>query len=56
MEGCVALRGQIKERLGPDATVPSYNDMVVKACALALREFPRANGAYRDGKFELYAA
>jgi pyruvate dehydrogenase E2 component (dihydrolipoamide acetyltransferase) len=55
MEGCVALRGQIKERLGPDATVPSYNDMVVKACALALREFPRANGAYRDGRFELYS-
>jgi pyruvate dehydrogenase E2 component (dihydrolipoamide acetyltransferase) len=54
MDGCVALRGQIKERLGPDATVPSYNDMVVKACALALREFPRANSAYRDGKFELY--
>jgi pyruvate dehydrogenase E2 component (dihydrolipoamide acetyltransferase) len=54
MEGCVALRAQIKERLGPEATVPSYNDMVVKACALALREFPRANGAYRDGKFELY--
>jgi pyruvate dehydrogenase E2 component (dihydrolipoamide acetyltransferase) len=55
MEGCVALRGQIKERLGPDVTVPSYNDMVVKACALALREFPRANGAYRDGRFELYS-
>jgi pyruvate dehydrogenase E2 component (dihydrolipoamide acetyltransferase) len=29
--------------------------MVVKACALALREFPRANGAYRDGRFELYS-
>jgi len=28
--------------------------MVVKACAIALREFPRANGAYRDGKWELY--
>jgi pyruvate dehydrogenase E2 component (dihydrolipoamide acetyltransferase) len=55
MEGCVELRGQIKERLGADATVPSYNDMVVKACALALRDFPRANGAYRDGKFELYS-
>jgi pyruvate dehydrogenase E2 component (dihydrolipoamide acetyltransferase) len=54
MEGCVELRGQLKQRLGPDASVPSYNDMVVKACALALREFPRANGAYRDGKFELY--
>ena len=34
--------------------IPSFNDMVVKACALALREFPRANGAYRDGKWELY--
>jgi pyruvate dehydrogenase E2 component (dihydrolipoamide acetyltransferase) len=34
--------------------VPSFNDMVVKAAASALREFPRVNGAYRDGKFELY--
>jgi pyruvate dehydrogenase E2 component (dihydrolipoamide acetyltransferase) len=55
MEGCVELRDQLKERLGPDAPVPSYNDMVVKAAALALREFPRANGAYRDGRFELYS-
>ena len=29
--------------------------MVVKACAIALGEFPKANGAYRDGKFELYS-
>jgi pyruvate dehydrogenase E2 component (dihydrolipoamide acetyltransferase) len=29
--------------------------MVVKACAIALREFPKANGAYRDGRFELYS-
>ena len=35
--------------------VPSYNDMVVKACAIALREFPRANAAYKDGRFELYS-
>ena len=28
---------------------------MVKASALALTEFPRANGAYRDGKFELYS-
>ena len=35
--------------------MPSFNDMVVKACAIALREFPRANGAYRDGKLELYS-
>ncbi len=29
--------------------------MIVKACANALREFPRVNGAYRDGHFELYS-
>jgi pyruvate dehydrogenase E2 component (dihydrolipoamide acetyltransferase) len=29
--------------------------MVVKAAASALREHPRVNGAYRDGKFELYS-
>ena len=34
---------------------PTYNDMIVKACALALRDHPRANGSYRDGRFELHA-
>jgi pyruvate dehydrogenase E2 component (dihydrolipoamide acetyltransferase) len=28
---------------------------VVKASAIALREHPRANGAYRDGRLELYS-
>jgi pyruvate dehydrogenase E2 component (dihydrolipoamide acetyltransferase) len=28
---------------------------IVHAAALALTEFPRANGAYRDGRFELYS-
>jgi pyruvate dehydrogenase E2 component (dihydrolipoamide acetyltransferase) len=28
---------------------------LVRACALALREFPRANASYRDGAFELYS-
>ena len=55
MEACVALRAELKT-LGGAAQAPSYNDMVVKACALALREFPRANGSYRDARFELYSA
>jgi pyruvate dehydrogenase E2 component (dihydrolipoamide acetyltransferase) len=56
MEGAVALRGQLKAVAeGGDSPVPSYNDMVVKACAIALREYPRANGSYKDGKFELYS-
>jgi pyruvate dehydrogenase E2 component (dihydrolipoamide acetyltransferase) len=36
-------------------SVPSLTAMIVKACGLALREDPRANGAYRDGHFELHA-
>jgi len=53
MEECVALRTQLKEMTQPG--VPTYNDMVVKASALALREFPRANASYRDGSFELHS-
>ncbi|MDX6581066.1 MAG: hypothetical protein QOI10_250 [Solirubrobacterales bacterium] len=48
-------RGRIKASAPEGAVIPSFNDMVVKACALALREFPRANGAYRDGRWELYS-
>jgi pyruvate dehydrogenase E2 component (dihydrolipoamide acetyltransferase) len=53
MEGCVALRGELK-RLSPEQA-PTYNDMIVKACALALREHPHANGSYRDGKLQLHS-
>jgi pyruvate dehydrogenase E2 component (dihydrolipoamide acetyltransferase) len=51
MTAAVALRARLKEISDP---VPAFNDMVVKASANALREHPRVNGAYRDGKFELY--
>jgi pyruvate dehydrogenase E2 component (dihydrolipoamide acetyltransferase) len=47
----VELRGRLKQISDP---APSYNDMVVKAAATALREHPRVNGAYRDGRWELY--
>jgi pyruvate dehydrogenase E2 component (dihydrolipoamide acetyltransferase) len=53
MDACVALRAELK-RLSHDEA-PTYNDMIVKACALALREHPRANGSYRDGRFELHS-
>src|SRR5947209_9359387 len=29
--------------------------LLARACALALGEAPHANGAYRDGRFELYS-
>lgn len=48
MEAAVALRAELP------APAPTYEDLVVKACGLALREAPRANGAYRDARFERY--
>jgi len=53
MDRAAALRAELRAVVA-DGPVPSFNDMIVKACARALREHPRANGAYRDGRFELY--
>ncbi len=52
MSETVALRNQLKE-ISEEPI--SYNDFIVKAAALALREFPRVNGAYRDGAIETFA-
>jgi pyruvate dehydrogenase E2 component (dihydrolipoamide acetyltransferase) len=54
MGHAVALRDQLRRGVHGGDVIPSYNDMVVRACAIALREHPRANAAYRDGAFELY--
>jgi len=51
MTMCIELRARLKEST---EHAPSFNDMVVKAAALALRDHPKVNGAYRDGTFELY--
>ena len=53
MEACVALRKELKGLSASQA--PTYNDMVVKAAALALREHPRANASYRDGRVQVYS-
>jgi pyruvate dehydrogenase E2 component (dihydrolipoamide acetyltransferase) len=52
MDSAIAFRHQIKDS---GAKAPSFNDFIVKAAALALRAHPLANGAYRDGRFELYS-
>jgi pyruvate dehydrogenase E2 component (dihydrolipoyllysine-residue acetyltransferase) len=66
MEECVKLRAQLKQisqherepgapGVAEQLKAPTYNDMVVKASALALREHPAANGSYRDGRLQLYS-
>jgi pyruvate dehydrogenase E2 component (dihydrolipoamide acetyltransferase) len=54
MEAALQARNQLRE-VARDQAVPTLNDMIVKASALALREFPRANGSYSDGRFELHS-
>jgi len=56
MEECVRLRAELKQiSRGNSDKAPTYNDMVVKASALALREHPAANGSYRDGRLQLHS-
>jgi pyruvate dehydrogenase E2 component (dihydrolipoyllysine-residue acetyltransferase) len=47
-----ALRRGAREK---NRHVPSVNDFVLKAAALTLREFPRFNASYIDGKVECYS-
>jgi len=52
MEAVVAFRAERRAAANDGAPVPTINDLIVKACALALREHPQANGAYRDAQFQ----
>jgi pyruvate dehydrogenase E2 component (dihydrolipoamide acetyltransferase) len=47
MKGVVGLREDL--RFGQIAPLPSYNDFIVRAVALALRDHPRLNASYDDG-------
>jgi pyruvate dehydrogenase E2 component (dihydrolipoamide acetyltransferase) len=52
MDGAIALRSQLTQL--SDLDPPSYNDLVIKACALALARHPRVNASYREDRFELH--
>jgi pyruvate dehydrogenase E2 component (dihydrolipoamide acetyltransferase) len=53
MDGAIALRSQLTQL--SDLDPPSYNDLVIKACALALARHPRVNASYREDRFELHS-
>lgn len=55
MSAAFEARSRVESTAKTGAVAPTVNDMVVKACGLALRDFPRANGAYRDGGFEIHS-
>jgi pyruvate dehydrogenase E2 component (dihydrolipoamide acetyltransferase) len=53
MRAAAALREELKPSLDP---APSFNDLVLRAVALALRDFPRVNGSFTDEGFKLHPA
>jgi pyruvate dehydrogenase E2 component (dihydrolipoamide acetyltransferase) len=55
MSQAVEARRALQADADLDAPTPSINDLVIKACALALRDIPAANSAYREGRVEIYS-
>jgi pyruvate dehydrogenase E2 component (dihydrolipoamide acetyltransferase) len=55
VSGCAAARAALARLAREGEPIPSYNDMIVKAAALALRDTPRANGSWAGDRFELYS-
>jgi pyruvate dehydrogenase E2 component (dihydrolipoamide acetyltransferase) len=53
MERALALRQSLNELAADDGKI-SFNDMILKAVANALRQFPRMNVSYADDKIRLH--
>ena len=53
VEAAGKLRDQIRAN-GVERT-PSLGDFVIRACALALREYPRVNSSFQNGELEIYS-
>lgn len=49
----LAIRQKLNANLDEGGVKISVNDLIVKACALALEKFPEVNGSYKDGQFIL---
>lgn len=56
MQQAIALRAQLRSVADEGDAVPSINDIIIKAAAMALREHPLANGSYQGDRFVLYDA
>jgi pyruvate dehydrogenase E2 component (dihydrolipoamide acetyltransferase) len=51
MSAVLQMRSELKALADP---APSLNDIIVKACAIALRRYPRANGSFAEEGFVLH--
>ena len=53
MARAAAFRSEVKERAGDTGTRISYNDLITKACAMALRRHPQVNASYLPEESEI---
>jgi pyruvate dehydrogenase E2 component (dihydrolipoamide acetyltransferase) len=51
VDEAVSMRQQLKESV-PSADKVTMTDILVRACALALRKFPEVNTSWADGRFQ----
>lgn len=51
MTAAITLREELRRHVDPP---PSFNDIILKACAVALRRHPRANGSFAEEHFVLH--
>ncbi len=54
MTDLLAMRQTFNASAGEDGIKVSVNDLIVKACALALEKFPEVNSSFKDGQFVRY--
>jgi pyruvate dehydrogenase E2 component (dihydrolipoamide acetyltransferase) len=54
MTDALAMRQKLNANLDEDGVKISVNDLIIKACALALEKFPQVNGSYKEGQFVLH--
>ncbi len=54
MTDLLAMRQTFNASADEDGVKVSVNDLIVKACALALEKFPEVNSSFKDGQFVRY--
>jgi len=54
MTDALAMRQTFNANAGEDSVKITVNDLIVKACALALEKFPEVNGSFKDGQLVKY--
>lgn len=51
MSSALAMRQKLNASVGEGGVKISVNDLIIKACALALEKFPEVNSSFKEGQF-----